>query len=174
MSHSYEDAIPKPGYAEPYATLLTTLERQTAGWRQQLGEPSIDELVWQPYPNGHSIGALLLHLAEVETYWIESVCSGRALTAEDRQTYLSDHMDPFTGQWPAPPREPFAYYSALLDAVRARTLESVKAFGDPREVKQADWGAMTVRYVLTHVIWHESYHGGQAVLLKSLRAGLNP
>jgi uncharacterized damage-inducible protein DinB len=110
-------------------------------------------------------------MAEVETYWIETVACGREMTAEDRELYLSDHMDPFTGQWPTPPREPIGAYFEILDRVRARTLESVKSFGDPTTVKEADWGTMTLRWVLAHLIWHESYHGGQAVLLKALAAG---
>jgi uncharacterized damage-inducible protein DinB len=74
--------------------------------------------------------------------------------------------------WPTPPFEAFDYYVNLQDQVRSRTLECVRQFGDPAEVKEAEWGTMTLRWVLAHVIWHDAYHGGQAVLLKELQARL--
>jgi uncharacterized damage-inducible protein DinB len=168
MSQAPLDTAPLPGYPEPYGTLLASLQRQTGAWRQQLGEPTQEEILWQPRPNGHSIGALMLHLAEVETYWIDTVVFGRDLSPEERETYLSAHMDPFTGLWPAPPREPFAYYREILERARAHTLERVHEFGDPLALGKSEWGTHTLRWILHHLIWHESYHGGQMVLLQSL------
>src|SRR5437016_4976846 len=125
------DTAPKPGYPEPYGMLLATLEKQTASWRHQLETPSPEEIVWQPYENGHSIGALMLHIAEVETYWIETVCLGREMSHEELELYMSAQTDPFKGIWPAPPNHPFDYYLGILARVRAKTLESVKEFGEP-------------------------------------------
>ena len=168
MAKPFLDTAPKQGYREPYATLLSALAKQTAAWRGQLELPTPEQIVWQPYPNGHSIGGLLLHVAEVEADWIENVCCGIQLSAEERKLFMSAETDAFEGTWPVPPKEPIEYYFDLLDKVRARTLESVKSFGDPDMLVEAEWGNVTLRWVLAHLIWHESYHGGQAVLLKIL------
>lgn len=168
------DTVPLPGYREPYGLLLATLQKQSGGWRHQIGVPTPEEIVWQAYPGGHSIGMLMLHLAEVETYWIETVACGREMTPAELALYHCADTDPFTGKWATPPREPAAYYFEILDSVRARTLERVKEFGDPETVKQAEWGPITLRAILTHLIWHDSYHGGQMALLQKLASVVPP
>ncbi len=166
------DLNPVAGYPEPYGTLLATLSRQTSSWQHQLEEPAPEEIVWQPAPGKHSIGGLMLHLAEVETHWIETVCCGREMTEAQRDTFLSAHTDPFEGIWPTPPSEPLSYYYAILNDVRSRTLQRVRYFGDPTETRECEWATVTLRWVLAHLIWHESYHGGQMVLLRELRRNL--
>ncbi|RYG46725.1 DUF664 domain-containing protein [bacterium] len=167
MVKPHLDTAPMPGYPEPYGTLLATLQKQTRAWRHQLDELRPEEIVWQPYPQGHSIGALMLHMAEVESHWVETVALGREMSAGDRATYLSEETDSFTGVWPTPPSEPFSYYLDILDRVRTQTLESVKAFEDPATERDAEWSTVSLRWVLAHIIWHEGYHGGQMVLLKT-------
>jgi uncharacterized damage-inducible protein DinB len=63
-----------------------------------------------------------------------------------------------------------AYYYEIQDRVRARTLESIKTFPDPATVIEREgWSSsVTLRWILNHVVAHESYHGGQAVMLKAL------
>jgi len=168
------DVEPLPGYPEPYGTLLATLQDSTREWRDELGDPEPDLIVWQPYPKSHSIGAVLLHIAEVEAYWIEEFSLGRAIDPEEAKLHMSAEIDQYAGSWPTAPAEPIAYYFALLDRVRARTLESVKSFASPETAMDSKWGATTLRWVLAHVVGHDSYHGGQAVLLKELGTKMRP
>ena len=162
------DVAPLPGYSEDYGLLLATLLDSTREWRDELGEPGVDTIVWQPCSGGYSIGGQLLHIAEVELYWIESFCLGRELDPEEMKLLMSDQIDQHRGIWPVPPAEPIAYYYGLLDNVRTRTLESVKEFEPSETVKTSRWGTMTLRWVLAHVVEHDSYHGGQAVMLSEL------
>ena len=162
------DITPLPGYPEPYGTLLATLQDGTREWRTELTEPTPAEIVWQPYPKSHSIGGVLLHIAEVEAYWIEEFCVGRKIDPEEAKLHMSSEIDQYGGSWPTPPMEPLAYYYDLLDTVRIRTLESVKSFGPPESVKETEWDITSMRWVLAHVIGHESYHAGQAVLLAEM------
>ena len=166
MSTHNVDLTPLPGYLEPYGTLLATLQDGSREWREELGHPDPKHIVWQAVPKGHSIGALLLHIAEVETWWIEVVCLGREFDPAEEKLYLSDEIDQYAGSWPIPPEKPISYYFDLLDRVRARTLESVKSFepGDTVRVR-SNGDSATLRWILAHVVEHDSYHGGQAVLM---------
>jgi len=174
MSKPHYTIAPLQGYPEPYGTLLATLEDSSREWRGELWNPDQKSIIWQAVPQGHSVGAVLLHIAEVEAYWIEEVCLGRALDPEESILYMSAEIDQDAGIWPVPPEKPIEYYYDLLDKVRARTLESVKSFGAPDSVVNTRWGTMTLSWVLAHVIEHDSYHGGQAVLLNELAKRLGP
>ncbi|HEY3779432.1 MAG TPA: DinB family protein [Fimbriimonadaceae bacterium] len=168
MSKPHFDIAPLPVYPEPYATLLSTLQDSSREWRDELGEPTPELIVWQPYPKGYSIGGVLLHIAEVEAYWFEEFCLGRTISPEEAQTYMSAEIDQYNGSWPSPPKEPISYYYDLLDKVRARTLETFKNFPGPEVVHEREWETTTMRWVVAHVIGHDSYHGGQAVLLHEM------
>jgi uncharacterized damage-inducible protein DinB len=160
---------PPPGYQEPYGTLLATLQDGSREWREELGNPDPKHIVWQAVPNGHSIGALLLHIAEVEVYWIEQVCLGREIDPEEAKLYMSDEIDQDNGMWPTPPEKPISYYFDILDRVRARTLESVKDFEPSDTVRERRGGnTVTLGWILAHVVEHDSYHGGQAVLMHEI------
>lgn len=168
MSGPFYHLNPVPGYGEPYGTLLATLQDGTREWREELGEPDFKAISWQAVEKGHSIGGVLLHIAEVEAYWVEVVCLGRVLPAEELKLTMSAEIDQYAGTWPTPPEKPIAAYYDILDKVRTRTLESVKAFEAPDAVRATKWGTMTLSWILAHVIEHESYHAGQAVLLHEI------
>jgi uncharacterized damage-inducible protein DinB len=168
MSSTFYDIAPFPDYPQEYGTLLATLQDGTREWREELGDPDPKLIAWQAVPNGHSIGGVLLHIAEVEAYWIEEVGLGRTISPEELKLHMSAEIEQYAGCWPTPPAQPISYYYDILDKVRVRTLESVKAFGPVDDVKATKWGTMTLRWILAHVIEHESYHAGQAVLLHEI------
>ncbi len=161
---------PRSGKVEPsVALLLAVLEGGTQEWLEELGEVSDAEIVWQPFPGGHSVGALILHIADVEAHWLHEVAAGAARTPGEAATLLSEETDQYAIRWPAPPRQPLAWYLAQRAAVRARTLELVAALTDLERVSVRGEEEFTLRWLLSHVIQHESYHGGQAVLLALLQ-----
>src|ERR1022692_3103830 len=110
MSLHHFDIAPRPGYPEPYGTLLATLEDGTREWREELGEPEPELIAWQPYPKGHSIGGVLLHIAEVEAYWVEEFCLGREIDPEEAKLHMSAEIDQYAGSWPSPPAQSISYY----------------------------------------------------------------
>jgi len=168
MSETHFDIVPLPGYPVEYGVLLATLEDSTCEWKGELEDVEPDLICWQPYPKAYSIGAVLLHIAEVEAYWIEEFSLGRKLSTEEVEQCMGAEIDQNAGSWPTPPREPLSYYYDILDRIRKRTLESVRSFEPPETVKGSRWGTMTLRWVLAHVVEHDSYHGGQAVMLKEI------
>lgn len=162
------DVVPLAGYPIEYAVLLAALQDGTREWREELGEVETRLIAWQPFPQGYSIGAVLLHMAEVETHWIEAFALDRELDAAEMNLYRSSEIDQYSGKWPNVGPEPLPYYYELLDKVRERTLQSVKEFADPKTIKLSRWGRLSLRWVLAHVAQHDSYHGGQAVLLHEM------
>jgi uncharacterized damage-inducible protein DinB len=170
MEKRFYDVEPASGYPLEYGLLISTLQDGTRKWREELGDVGEDAIVWQPYKSGHSIGAVILHMIDVEAFWIETATLGRERSAEELKELLSEETDQYGFNWVVPPRKPIDYYFEMQDKVRARTLESIKSFPDPSTVIQREhWSSsMTVRWILNHVVAHEAYHGGQVVMLKTL------
>jgi len=169
MARRRFDCKPLRGYAPEYGLMLAMMQDGTREWREELGRVGPDSIVWQPYANGYSIGGLMLHIADVEIYWLEEFCLGKMMTEEDAKLFMSKEIMQYKGQWPAPPRRPLSYYYKILDDVRARTMKAVKKMPAPDTVKaRGTKFEFTMGWVLNHVVTHESYHGGQIVMMKEL------
>lgn len=170
MTKRHYDIEPASGYPTEYGLLVSALQDGTREWRDELGEVDEDAIVWQPVPNGHSIGAILLHMIDVEAFWVETAALGRERSPSELKELLSEETDVDAFKWVVPPRRPLDYYYEYQDKIRARTLESIKLFPDPATIIEREgWSSsVTVRWILSHVVAHEAYHGGQAVILKSL------
>jgi len=170
MQKRLYDVEPASGYPLEYGLLVSTLQDGTREWRDQLGEISEEGIVWQPYKNGHNIGGVILHMIDVEAFWIETAALGRERSPDELRELLSEETDQYGFNWVVPPKRPLSYYLDYQDKVRQRTLESIKHFPDPSTViSREGWSTeMTVRWILNHVVAHEAYHGGQVVMLKAM------
>ncbi len=163
------EAEPLLGYPEPYGLLCAILRDGTNEWRSEIDQNLPDEAVaWQPKPGMHSIGGCILHIAAVEVYWFERFALGLAPDTEERKLLLVEETDVDGWRWPEPPKESIAWYFELHDRIRARTLESIKKWPPADTVIERGDRQATLRWVFGHVIQHEAYHGGQAVLLNRL------
>lgn len=168
-----QDAAPLPGYMEPYGLLCSILQDATNDWRWELGEHKGADLgagvtTWRARPDGPNIGAIVLHMISAELYWFEQCALGREISAEERKLLMCDEMDVNGGQWPDPPAEPLSWYFDLHDRFRARTLEAVKTWDPPETLKPGGGGQCSLRWIFGHLIQHETYHGGQIVMLNEL------
>lgn len=168
MDRKSYDVAPLEGCHPQMGLMAAMLEDGTREWREELGKISPEGIVWQPFPGGHSIGAVLLHIIEVEVFWIEAFCMGMPTTKAEAKELMSAQIKQYSVKWPVPPKRPISYYYGLQDGVRARTLRHIKALTEPQAMKSREKYDVTVRWVLSHVVEHESYHGGQIVLLKEL------
>lgn len=172
------DIEPLAGYGEPYGLLCAALQDATKDWRQELDwkeefalGPEV--VTWRVRPNGQSIGAILLHMIIAEVAWFEWFVLGRAPSEEDRSLLLWNEIDVDEGKWPDPPAEPLTWYFGLQDRFRARTLEAVKDWPPAETLKEHYDRQVSMRWVLGHVIQHETYHGGQIVLIHDLWKAAN-
>ena len=144
------------------------LDDTTAEWRRELGRVGADVVRWQPAENAHSIGALILHVADVEGFWLHEIAAGCPMPESDVKLFLSRETQQYSGVWPKPPRKPLSWYYAQHDRIRARTRELLSSMDKPEKRCTRGTRELTLRWLIYHVITHEAYHAGQAVLIASL------
>ena len=162
------DLVLSTDFDPTLALLLAMLDDATEEWRWELADLKVEDeaLVWQPFPGGYSIGAILLHMADVESYWIEEVAAGRPFSPANEAVRAARDADQYKLEWAAPAAEPLAWYLEIANGARKRTKEIVRELADPLHAGLKDNGeTCTLRWILSHVIQHEAYHGGQVVML---------
>lgn len=125
-------------------------------------------VVWQPFPHAHSIGAIILHIADVEAYWLHQVGADQVRSDEELVRLLSKETQQYDLSWPRPPAQPLSWFLAQHDEIRARTRQIVATWDDPALIRPRKDAEFTRRWLLHHVLTHEAYHGGQSVLLSIL------
>lgn len=161
------DLPPTDGFHRDLGVLLATLEDSTREWRENLGQPRVEAITYQPWPESYSIGALILHIIDVELYWFESFVAGIRGKKADAVLLMSEEVHQYGGRWPVPPAEPIEWYYDLHDRYRTRAIEALRN-QDPDRIIPRKTAEFSVRWVVAHVVEHDSYHGGQAVLLHEM------
>lgn len=162
------DLVPEPGLHSDFAMLVAAWRDGTREWRDELGSPPIEAVTWQPYPDGPSIGGLILHMAACDQGWIVRDVLGQEIVEIGPAIEYMQHADVDAHRWPAPPQEPLAWYLAILDRTREAMIGHL-ATAEPTAT--VDWGddyRFSARWIVAHLVEHDSYHGGQAVLLHEM------
>lgn len=169
MKRTRLDVKPIAGLDPQIGLLLSMLDDGTREWRQELGRVSNEAIGWQSFPNGHSIGTVILHISDVEGHWIQEVAAGQPRSPEELKTLLSKETDQDAFRWPKPPKKSLSWFFEQHDRIRQKTHQIVKKLADPEYLARRDGRSksytFTLRWILHHVLTHEAYHGGQAVLL---------
>jgi uncharacterized damage-inducible protein DinB len=161
------DVSPVHGKDSQLGLQLAMLDGGTAEWREELGDLPDEAVFWQPIRSGHSIGAIILHIADVEAFWLHEVAVGHSRSEEEIKRLLSQETQQYKADWPIPPAKPLTWYFEQHDEIRRRTHQYLYSLTDSQETRkrQGRENEYTLRWLLHHVIGHEAYHGGQAVLL---------
>jgi uncharacterized damage-inducible protein DinB len=162
------DVAPIEGFVPEIGTLIATWEDGAREWLENLGDPPIEVMFWQPFPNGPSIGGIMLHMACCDLYWIKKFAAGSELDAEHPAVAYDSQLDQDNVNWPTPPNQPFAWYLEILKTTRNQMIQLIRQEPDPEREFQRSWGTLTFRWVVAHIVEHDSYHGGQCVLLHEL------
>ncbi len=150
----------------PSEALIGVLREGTLHSRSGLGHVSDLAVAWQPFAHGHSISAMLLHVADQESLVIEEVILRGERSEVMLELFGSDLSTVERGAWPKPMTESLEWHYAIQDAVRDRT-EDVLAQEDPgRLVNHPKWGQLTIASAILHLVQHEAYHAGQMALHK--------
>lgn len=152
--------------AQPNDTFLLDLEQFFSGgnyWQaglwQQLDGLTLEQVLWKPAPDRHSIWQVVLHI----NFWKLVVIA----TLRD-----TERPDADTGDWSSPPENPTeGDWKNELD--RARSLQAdmadeAKKLGD----KLFDTTEKKSNYI-RQLICHDAYHTGQIGLLRVLQ-GIKP
>lgn len=144
--------------------LVTWWSRTTGMWRAELGNPCDEAVAWQPFHRSHSIGAILLHLADVEGRWMEECLAGRPRPEDELALLRSHDNKPHENSWVDPPEWPFSQYIEVLSWIRNRSISTLHQVGCPEFVFEGPRGRCSVSDAVRFLCFHESYHAGQAVL----------
>lgn len=162
---SLSDSSTTPVHPE-VATYINMLKQSTGEWRWMLGtDVTPEQISHQAYPGAHSIGAVLLHMADSEAIWTMEVLEGGAVPAALKEELLADQTDVWNGKWPVAPSKPLAYFYEIQDRVRENTLRVLAGLTDIDKEVTAWGNQFTIRWILGHMVSHDSQHGGQAILL---------
>jgi uncharacterized damage-inducible protein DinB len=151
------------------ASLLGALQVGTQHWRLNLETPPVEAIVWQPTEGAYSIGGILLHMIDCEAYWLKCVTEGIDPDTTHPAHIYNMSMDQYAvGGWPAPPAQPIEWYFELQDAMRAEIIRTVVAHQKPAKEFTRGAKEVTYRWILAQSVGHDSYHGGQCVMLHEL------
>jgi hypothetical protein len=153
--------------AIPMDSLLSLLEENTRLWRNEMGEISEETILWRPFPKGHSIGGIMLHIADEESLCVEEVIGQSERTNETRALLKSD-ISPHQGSvWPDPEPWPLYRYYEIQNWVRANTVRTLRNIPDTSAmVSHPDLGEIPIGMLILKLIQHESFHVGEIALHK--------
>ena len=123
------------------------------------------------FPN---IASYLLHIAQIELWWMRVVIQGREINSVEKESFYFHEKQEIS----APIGKERSYYLARLADARAITKEIYLNLSDvefrsaSRKVKEGnETKAYSPEWVLYHLIDHESYHRGQIAFLAKIISG---
>jgi uncharacterized damage-inducible protein DinB len=168
----------KQGILEPVAGLSTgigyyyaSLEEVRAQTIKLIEDLTEDELAARYTPSFHQIGALALHLAECEYWWIEVMLARREITEEDRKL---SHIHDTTETDFALKAYSAADCITTLNAIHARAISTLSVYSDEDLDRVFSFDPHptisegSLRWVLHRLIDHEANHKGQIAMMKRL------
>ena len=164
--------IPPKGLSREIGLLVAGLEDVRAQTIELIADLSVEELSARPFEQAPQIGALLLHLAKNEYWWIQVAYADRDDTGDERRKFFLEEeaLDTdFTTQLLTADD-----CIALLNAAHQLTLSTLAGaddseleifFANPKPTPEYK---STLRWIIHHVIDHEAHHKGQIAMLKRL------
>jgi uncharacterized damage-inducible protein DinB len=155
-----------PGLDPSIATLLETLRDSTREWREQLGKVPVRAMTWEVGRQEVSIGGILIHMIASELWWIKAFGLEQPLDQEEKDWIELRQL--VEDQYPVPFDQPLKWYFEQQDRMRERCIEAIRSHGKPEIVRAYKGTSYTFPWMLAHIVGHDSYHGGQMVMLHEL------
>ena len=79
---------------------------------------------------------------------------------------FDNNIDQYKPFWPKADVKPLAWYLEMLTETRTDMIELLKTGPSATTMfKRSDNFQFSLRWMLAHLVEHDSYHGGQAVLI---------
>jgi uncharacterized damage-inducible protein DinB len=165
---------PHPGLAPGIGYYLSAMEEVRGQLRTAVKNIDVEALGRPAFLGAHSIGALVMHIGEAEWWWMQCHVAGHQMTDEDRRA-------PYWDVLVAPDAFGKKGYTAEFclqqaDNIRNQTRELLFGFGNKdleRIITASPSGKKheySLRWILHHLIDHESQHKGQILMLKRIMA----
>ena len=149
--------------------MLATMIDGTREWVEELEDVTDEFLAWRPYPGGYCAGGLLMHMMSCDRLWIDKVILKTEPDATDPAMIYDELQSNSGGTWPDPPAESWDWYWELFQKHRRLTLEQLSAIKDPSAIVQEhERSDYSLAWIVAHLVQHDSYHGGQIVMLNQM------
>jgi pimeloyl-ACP methyl ester carboxylesterase/uncharacterized damage-inducible protein DinB len=174
LARGVRDVEPWPGFTPGVGRLATMLFEQRDVCLRLAEKLSVDDVAWQPSPGANSVGALLLHMGATAIWYLYEVLRGEPVPAELAARFCFDPDDDH-----APLRAPRKSAARLVAEVewaheqlaewlRGRTDADLNRAHTPRR----GGTAMTLRWILWHLVEDTLHHRGQIAYIRRLVAEL--
>ena len=162
--------LPEPNFSREIGLFLSGLEKVRKQWREAVVDLSKEELARKVLPAVQPIGTLILHIAEAEYFWIQTIVWGEEMTEEIKNLL---YWDLWFGDF-ASKNLDVRYCLTAVEKIHELTLQVLAQFTDDdleqtfirrREDLESHY---TLRWIFVHLIEHEATHKGQIAMLKRL------
>jgi len=163
---------PHPGLATGIGYYLSGMEEVRDQVRQAIKSIDVEHLGKPAFLGAHSIGALALHIGEAEWWWMQCNVAGHKLSEEDAKAPYWDVLDEPEAFWKNGYTAEFCLQQ--LDNIRNQTRDVLFGYGEKdleRMVsveREGEVREQSLRWILHHLIDHESQHKGQILMLKRI------
>lgn len=155
-----------PADLDPALALLVGAWKDGAReWLDELGDLPAEAIVQRHGANGVSIGALLLHMIDCDEGWIRELVLGQPQDPASVAGAFCAELSVDDRKFPDPPAWTLAEYVALLKSTREQLVAQLVGLSAEEERTSQSGNVFTLRWVLAHLVQHDSYHGGQIVLI---------
>ncbi|MBS1718231.1 MAG: DinB family protein [Armatimonadetes bacterium] len=162
------DVAPISGMHGELGTLVAAWQDGTREWQENLEHPCLEAMTWQAYQDGPSIGAIMMHLISCDRYWLACFAEGKEFAADHPAMEFDMTIDQYKPFWPAPPNEPIEWYYKMLADSRKEMFKLISRQKDPAKQFERKSSTATYRWIVAHLVQHDSYCGGQMVLLHEM------
>ncbi len=162
--------LPTPNFSREIGLFLSGLEKVRKQWREAVENLSKEELARKIFPDVQPIGTLILHIAEAEYFWIQTIIHGEEMTEEIKDLL---HWDMWFDDFASKDLDSRYCLNAVekVHELSRRVLAQLsdddleKTFVRDREDRKSHY---SLRWILLHLIEHEATHKGQIMMLKRL------
>lgn len=141
-----------------YLTELSILKGQI---REAIGGLNDEAANWRPLREGtNSIYAILSHLIGVDKYWVRQVICGESIQRDRAAEFqASGRLSELVSRWEkvATEAESILGKLTLTQLAESRTVPA-----------RPEWGTVTVRWCILHLISHHATHLGHIQLTRQL------
>lgn len=161
---------PVPNFSPEIGVFLASLYKIRNAWTAAVKDLSKTELAAKILPDVQPIGTIIIHIAEVEYFWIQQIVEGKELTAKIQNLL---HHDLWFKDFAAHDLG-IEYCLEVVEKIHQMTLEILAKFTDSdleksfvrvREDRETHY---SLRWILVHLLEHDAEHKGQMLMIKRL------
>lgn len=161
---------PVPNFSREIGLFLASLEKIRSEWREAVKDLSKSELAANILPEIQPIGTIIIHIAEVEYFWIQEIVSGNPMTDKIKDLL---HHDLWFKDFAAENLD-IEYCLEVIEKIHQMTRETLATFTDEdlektfvrtREDSETHY---SLRWIFVHLLQHDAEHQGQIMMIKRL------